>query len=84
MIAVDTNIIIRFLTQDDNEQYKKAFDLFNSYDVFIADSVILETEWVLRFAYKFSSTEIYKALIGLFGLKTVILTNPTSIAQTID
>ena len=53
MIAVDTNIIIRFLTHDDNLQYKKAFSIFNTQEVFIADTVILETEWVLRYAYEF-------------------------------
>ena len=47
MITVDTNIIIRFLTHDDAEQYKKSFFIFNTYDVFIPDTVILETEWVL-------------------------------------
>jgi len=53
MIAIDTNIVVRFLTHDDAVQYKKAYKLFNEHDVFIADTVILETEWVLRFAYNF-------------------------------
>lgn len=44
MISVDTNIIIRFLTQDDAKQYKKAFSIFNTQEVFISDIVILETE----------------------------------------
>ncbi len=52
MIAVDTNIIIRFLTHDDTKQYKKAFSIFSTQDVFISDTVILETEWVLRYAYE--------------------------------
>ena len=44
MIAIDTNISVRFLTHDDAVQYKKAYKLFNEHDVFIADTVILETE----------------------------------------
>jgi len=53
MIAIDTNIIIRFLTHDNERQYKKAFSVFNSQEIFIPDTVILETEWVLRYAYSF-------------------------------
>jgi len=62
MIAVDTNIIIRFLTHDDEGQYKKAFSIFNTEEVFISDTVILETEWVLRYAYEFSPEDICDAL----------------------
>ncbi len=84
MVAVDTNIIIRFLTHDDPRQYKKAFSIFNTQDVFISDTVILETEWVLRYAYEFSSEDICNALVKLFGLSNVHLSNPTFIAQAIE
>ena len=84
MISVDTNVIIRFLTHDDDLQYKKAFSIFNSNQVFISDTVILETEWVLRFVYEFSPANICSAFIGLFGLKNVHLANPTQTAQTIE
>ncbi len=84
MIAVDTNIIIRFLTHDDDEQYIKAFSVFNSNEIFIADTVILETEWVLRFAYNFSPAEISNAFINLFGLKNIHLSNPTFVSQAIE
>ncbi|WP_242055318.1 MULTISPECIES: PIN domain-containing protein [Nostocales] len=51
MVAVDTNIIVRLLTQDDELQYQKSLEIFQTQTVFIPDTVILETEWVLRFAY---------------------------------
>ena len=53
MIAIDTNIVVRFLTQDDEQQYQKSLKLFQEQELFISDTVILETEWVLRFAYEF-------------------------------
>ena len=84
MISVDTNIIIRFLTHDDDLQYKKAFSIFDSNEVFIPDTVILETEWVLRFAYEFTSENICFAFNNLFGLKNVHLKNAAQIAQAID
>ncbi|MFB2977172.1 type II toxin-antitoxin system VapC family toxin [Microseira sp. BLCC-F43] len=68
MIAVDTNIVVRLLTQDDEKQYNKSLKLFQEQDIFIPDTVILETEWVLRFAYKFKPAEICQAFRNLFGL----------------
>ncbi len=84
MIAVDTNVIVRFLTHDDERQYKKAFAVFNSQEIFIPDTVILETEWVLRYAYNFSPEDICGAFINLFGLKNIHLSNPTFISQAIE
>ncbi|PHS15335.1 MAG: PIN domain nuclease [Kangiella sp.] len=84
MIGVDTNIIIRFLTRDDELQYNKAFSIFNSNEVFISDTVILETEWVLKYAYEFLPKDICLAFINLFGLKNVHLTNPRFIFQAIE
>lgn len=70
MIAIDTNIIVRFLTKDDEEQYQKAYRIFSSAeDIFIPASVILETEWVLRFSYGFSAERIIPALLRLLNLK---------------
>lgn len=84
MIAVDTNIIIRFLTHDDEKQYKKAFSIFKTKDVFIPDTVILETEWVLRYAYEFSIEDICTAFVKLFGLNNVYTSNPAFIAHAIE
>jgi len=84
MIAVDTNIIIRLITKDDQLQYEKSLQLFKSQNIFIADTVILETEWVLRFAYKFKPVEIAQALRKLFGLPNVYLTNSTLTLQILE
>ena len=84
MISIDTNIIIRFLTQDDKRQYKKSFSIFNSQEIFIPDTVILETEWVLRYAYNYSAEDICSAFTSLFGLRNIHLSNPTFIAQAIE
>jgi predicted nucleic-acid-binding protein len=84
MIAVDTNIVVRLLTRDDEQQYQKSIKLFQGQDIFIPDSVILETEWVLRFAYKFQSREICQAFRNLLGLANVSLVNTRLIQQTLE
>ncbi len=83
MIAIDTNIVVRFLTHDDEIQYKKACTLFNEHEIFIADTVILETDWVLRFAYNFDTQQIADALTKLFGLPNVQINHPSMVAQAI-
>ncbi len=84
MIAVDTNIIIRLLTQDDEQQYIKSFQLFQEQNIFIPDTVILETEWVLRFAYHFKRNEICKAIRNLLGLPNVQLINKSLMVQVLQ
>ncbi len=84
MIAVDTNIVIRLLVKDDVKQFQRSLKLFQEKDIFICDTVILETEWVLRFAYKFSPPEIYQAFSKLFGLPNVYLRNANAIAQVLN
>ena len=76
MISVDTNIIVRLLTGDDQIQLKKAKSLFSREDIYITTTVILECEWVLRYAYQFKQSEIANAFQSLFGLTNVQLENP--------
>ncbi len=76
MIAIDTNIVVRLLTKDDAEQYQKAYRLFEQQPIFISETVILETEWVLRFAYQFSREQIIDALRKLLGLPNVTVNYP--------
>jgi predicted nucleic-acid-binding protein len=84
MIAVDTNVVVRFLTQDDEPQYQKSLKLFREENIFIPDTVILETEWVLRFAYQFKPKEICQALRNLFGLSNVQLGNASLIEKVLQ
>lgn len=84
MVAIDTNIIIRLLTRDDKEQYNASLMLFKEEQVFIPDTVILETEWVLRFAYDFETKDVCDALRKLFGLPNVHLAHEILVAQAID
>lgn len=85
MIAVDTNIIVRFLTRDDEQQYQKAYQIFaDSEQLFIPATVILETEWVLRFSYNFPSDRIIYAMTGLLKLNNVNTENKTAVINALE
>ena len=84
MISVDTNVIIRLLTGDDQVQFKKAKAIFSEENVFIATTVILESEWVLRYAYHFEQAEIVNAFQSLFGLSNIRLQDPLAIANALE
>lgn len=72
MIAVDTNVVVRLLTQDDETQYKQSLTLFqDEAAIFIPMTVILETAWVLRAVYRFESEAICAALRKVLGLPNV-------------
>jgi len=76
MNGVDTNIIVRFLTGDDPRQSEKARAVLKKPDIFVAETVMLEAEWVLRHAYRFETAAIHDAFIKLCGLPNVVLPNP--------
>ena len=82
-IALDTNIIVRFLTHDDEAQYQRAYALFQCPRIFVPTTVLLETEWVLRFAYKYDATEIIRAFRMLLGLANVEAEDPGRIARAL-
>ena len=84
MISVDTNVIVRLLTGDDQPQFKRAKALFEKESIFITTNVILETEWVLRYAYQFEPLKIADAFQSLFGLSNVQLEEPLIIAEAME
>ncbi len=84
MISADTNVIVRLLTGDDPLQFERSKTLFSSDDIFIPITVVLECEWVLRYAYNFKQPEITTAFQSLFGLPNVHLENPSEISRAIE
>jgi len=76
MIAVDTNVLVRLLTGDEPEQAWRSGELFARHRVFVPKTVVLETEWVLRYAYRFEPEAVVTGLRKLFGLVNVTRRGP--------
>ena len=67
MAALDTNILVRWLTNDDAKQCAVVARLFDETvskgeRLFVTATVMLEVEWVLRARYQFGRQEVMAAL----------------------
>jgi predicted nucleic-acid-binding protein len=79
VIGLDTNIIIRFLMQDDAVQSRLATQFISrlSRDEpgFVGAIVLAEISWVLRRAYKLTRAEISEAIEGLLQSAELVVEN---------
>lgn len=83
MLAIDTNLIVRYLVRDDPGQAARARKLIDNNDVFVCTTVVLETEWVLRSVYGFSVLQCAKALADFAGLPRVILEDAACVSKAL-
>jgi predicted nucleic-acid-binding protein len=72
MIAIDTNVLVRYLTQDDSEQAQIVNKLLEKYggypqSIFINNIVICELTWVLERGYKYSKSQIISVVRSIFS-----------------
>jgi predicted nucleic-acid-binding protein len=81
--AIDTNVVVRFLTADDPREYKTARAVIDAGEVHVPLTVFLECEWVLRSAYGFSPAQIADGFSGLAGLPEVSVEEPTILATSL-
>ena len=63
MIAIDTNILVRYITQDDLQQAEATENLLAIYNnkpqsIFINNIVLCEFVWVLEKGYKYTQQQI--------------------------
>jgi predicted nucleic-acid-binding protein len=84
MLAIDTNLIVRYLTGDHPAQSAHARSLIDGQAVFAAITVMLEVEWVLRSTYEYGSAEVARALRAFAGLPTVTVEDSAIAAAALD
>lgn len=71
MIAIDTNVLVRFLTQDEPDQAAAASTVLRGLTPaepgFISREVMVELVWVLERAYGHGRAEVSAAIEGLLA-----------------
>jgi predicted nucleic-acid-binding protein len=82
--AIDTNVVVRFLTGDHPVQAKAARKAIEDGNIFVPLTVWLESEWVLRSGYGFSATQIADGFAALAGLRAIETDDPINLATAIS
>jgi len=84
MLAIDTNLIVRYLTGDHSKQSPRARALIDGQPVFVGVTVALEVEWVLRSTYGYRPEDVARALRAFAGLPTVTVEDGSVVAKALD
>ena len=85
MLAVDTNLVVRYLTRDDARQFARAEAVIEGRETtYVSLTVLLETEWVLRSSYRYSRGRVVHALRAFAGLPSVALEDAALASQALD
>jgi len=78
MPALDTNVLVRYVVQDDSRQLAAAKRLIGrcvaeGQSLFVPVTVTLELEWVLRASFGFVKDDVLQALSNLFSAAELTL-----------
>ena len=76
MIALDTNVLVRYLVRDIPEQAEAAQDLLQRLTLedpgFVSREVAIETAWVLERSYRFTREQIADILEELTAVESLV------------
>jgi predicted nucleic-acid-binding protein len=85
MIGLDTNIVLRYLLQDDPVQTPKVTRLIERLSPencgFISIPTVLEIVWVLRSLFKYTSTQIAAQIEQLLAVDTFEVQNEQQVFE---
>lgn len=77
MASLDTNVLVRYLIQDDARQGFQARELVNGVltrgeSLFIPITILLELEWVLRANFEFPKDQIILVISSLLAARELV------------
>lgn len=87
MIALDTNVLLRFLTQDDAQQSARANEtiaaLTSDAPGFVPREVIVELVWVLERTYRYPRADVANAIEGLLTAAEIDPEAPDDVGRAV-
>lgn len=83
MRAVDTNVLVRLLTRDDDAQVTAA-EAFVRKGAWVSHLVLAETAWVLTSAYELEHDQIATAIEMLLNHAEVTVQDPDVVAAALE
>jgi predicted nucleic-acid-binding protein len=87
MIGLDTNVLVRYIMQDDAEQSPLASALMESLTVaapgFVTLVAVVEMSWVLASCYGLDRSQVASALEGLIRSKEIVVEHSDIVWQAV-
>ena len=86
MIAVDTNILVRYAVKDDPQQTVAATEFILNQSCFVLKTVLLEFVWVLSSSsgYGLSRVIVTERMRHILGLATVSVEEPAHVKLSLE
>jgi predicted nucleic-acid-binding protein len=86
--SLDTNVLVRFLVQDDEVQATRARALMRraagrEEELFVTDVVVSEVVWVLESLYEFQKAEIATTVHALLRSRQLRFQSPDEISRAL-
>ncbi|MBI2378556.1 MAG: type II toxin-antitoxin system VapC family toxin [Deltaproteobacteria bacterium] len=81
MIALDTNVLVRVVTNDDPRQAALAVEMMKANRLWLSKTVILEVAWVLSYAYDLERAAVIETIKKLGGLANVVVEDLAAVLQ---
>lgn len=77
MVAIDTNVLVRYLVRDDQKQAEAARTLLESLSIeqpgYVCREVVIELVWVLERAYRCSREQVASILAQLATTESLVV-----------
>lgn len=88
MTALDTNVLVRFLVEDDPKQSARATALVeravrDAKPLFLAQIVVCETVWVLETCYGFDRERIAQVLAELLRARHMVIEDAEQVRRAV-
>ncbi len=87
MIGLDTNVLVRYIMQDDAKQSPKATRLIESLTVeqpgFVSLVALMELVWVLSSCYALTRAQLAQALESLLRTKEMVIDQPNQVLMAL-
>ena len=89
MIGLDTNVLVRYLTQDDAAQFQEASDLLLGLEkahrsAYLSTVTLCETVWVLARAYKIERAQIVGMFEKLLDTSLFVIEDKDAVREAVD
>lgn len=81
--SIDTNVLIRGALKGKTKQHRKARRVFQEHTIYITDTVLLESFWVLRNVHEMDLNEIYDCFKKLTRLRNADIESRSALIRAI-